>query len=83
VTLPLDWILLGMGAFGLMSFAFGIFTGFCPKRSIDLYVWLMSKLNWRVHPIDEVREIRNTRMFGIFLVFLSLIPVLQFLLRVF
>ncbi len=55
----------------IFSFLLGILSGFRPTRSIDLYVWLMSKFNWHATPIDEEREIRNTRRFGLCLVVLG------------
>ena len=42
-------------------------------RSIALYQWIMARLNWRVSPIDEVREVRNTRLLGGLLIFLSVV----------
>jgi len=50
----------------------GILSAGWPERSIRLYVWMMEKFNWHVHPINEAMEIRNTCRFGFWLIFLSL-----------
>ena len=62
--------LWGLGALGVVLGAFSIFL---PKRSIELYQWIMERLNWKVAPIDEAKEIHNTRILGIILAALSLI----------
>ena len=70
--IPLAWIRWGAGLVGGVNFLFGIFTAAWPRRSIVLYEWLMARINWRVSPIDEPREIRTTRILGILLILLSL-----------
>ena len=78
----MDWIVLEIPAFyvralivmvGIAGALFGIFSAFWPRRSIGIYVWIMSKINWRVSPIDEPREIGNTRRLGVYMVILCLI----------
>ena len=64
------FVLLALGGLGV---ALGVFSIFLPKRSIELYQWIMAHLNWKVAPIDEAKEIRNTRILGIALAALSLI----------
>lgn len=54
-----------------LGIGLGTFSAFCPKRSIGLYQGIMERFNWRVSPIDEVREVRNTRVLGTVLVLLS------------
>jgi len=55
-----------------VSLPFGVFTALWPKGSIALYEWLMARINWRVSPIDEAREVRTTRFFGALLILLNL-----------
>ena len=62
-------VFLGLGCLG---FALGLLSAVRPKRSIGLYQWIMERFNWKVVPIDEVREIRNTRALGVALAVLSL-----------
>jgi len=57
--------------FALVCLAFGGFTALDPRRSIALYVEIMRWFNWRVSPIDETREIKNTRILGTVLFFLG------------
>jgi hypothetical protein len=63
-------IFIGIGCLGL---TLGVLSVVWPKRSIALYQWIMERFNWKVTPIDEPREIRNTRILGAVLVALSLI----------
>lgn len=63
------FIFLGVSCLG---FAFGLFSVVWPKRSIALYQKIMESFNWRVTPIDEPREVRNTRFLGAVLAALSL-----------
>ncbi len=63
------FVFLGIGC---LSFALGIFSVVRPQRSIGLYQWVMEHFNWKVAPIDEAREVRNTRILGVILVALSL-----------
>ncbi|MFH1208562.1 MAG: hypothetical protein V1673_03285 [Candidatus Omnitrophota bacterium] len=63
-------VFLGIGCLGL---TLGVLSVVWPKRSIGLYQWIMERLNWKVAPIDEPHEVRNTRILGAALVALSLI----------
>lgn len=57
---------------GWLAFLLGAFSLIAPGRSIALYQWIMERLNWRVSPINEKREMINTRLLGFGLVVLSL-----------
>ena len=61
-------LFLGIGVLGL---AVGVLSAFWPRRSIGLYQWIMERFNWRVTPIDETREVRNTALLGGILTALS------------
>lgn len=63
------FLFLGVGYLGLVL---GVLSAVGPKRSMKLYQWIMERFNWRVVPIDESREVRTTRILGIFLTLLSL-----------
>jgi len=58
-------------ALGILGFALGILSAIWPRRSIGLYQWIMERFNWKVLPIDEAREVRNTAYLGFFLALLS------------
>jgi hypothetical protein len=63
------FVSLGIGCLGLVL---GIFSVVRPQRSINLYQWIMECFNWRVAPINEQREVRNTRILGMVLAAISL-----------
>ena len=67
-----QWIFRAGGLIGGFGFIFGTFSVIWPARSIGLYQWIMHCFNWSVVPIDEAREIRNTRLLGILLAAISL-----------
>lgn len=58
---------------GFLCFALGLFSVVWPRRSIALYQKIMELFNWRVMPIDEAREVRNTPYLGGFLAFLAVV----------
>ena len=58
---------------GCLGFSLGVLSALSPRRSIGFYQWIMERFNWRVAPIDELREVRNTRILGFFLTLLSLV----------
>lgn len=58
-------------ALGFLGLAIGILSAFWPKHSIRFYQWIMKQFNWQVAPIDEAREMRNTKVLGFFLILLS------------
>lgn len=62
-------VFFGIACLGL---ALGVLSAGWPKRSIGLYQGIMERFNWKVAPIDEAREVRNTRALGAALVALSL-----------
>ena len=62
-------IFFGLACSGL---ALGLGSVVRPARSIALYQWIMKRMNWNVAPIDELREVRNTRILGVILVAISL-----------
>lgn len=63
------FFLMALGAAGLVL---GVLSAFRPRRSIALYQWIMERFNWKVVPLDESREVRNTARLGALLGFLSL-----------
>jgi hypothetical protein len=71
-------IFSGIGVLGL---ALGILSVGWPKRSIGLYQGIMKRINWNVAPIDERREMRNTRILGAILTALSIVLFCQLISR--
>jgi hypothetical protein len=50
---------------------------FCIKWQIKFY----GKINWRMEPISMEKEIRNTKIMGLFLVGASLATIIYFLVK--
>ena len=69
----IKWMGWGAGATGMVTMALGAFSAAAPAASIRLYQRIMEWFNWRVVPIDERRELRNTKTLGLLLVGLSLV----------
>lgn len=55
-----------------LSFCCGAFCFKYPERAIEFQQYFYSKINWRIEPISMAKEIRNTKIMGIFLLILSL-----------
>lgn len=60
--------------FLLLGFIFSFFVGLLlaikPRYAIELQKIFYAKINWRIEPISMDKEIRNTRIMGIFLIIL-------------
>ncbi len=63
----------GLSALAAAGLAVGALSAASPRRSIALYEWIMQRCNWRVSPIDEALEVRNTRLLGAVLCGLSVV----------
>ena len=63
----------GLSALAAAGLVIGTLSAASPQRSIALYEWIMERFNWRVSPIDEALELRNTRLLGVVLCGLSLV----------
>jgi len=63
------FVFLAASCFGL---ALGLLSVIRPKQSIGFYQRTMERFNWKVVPINESREVRNTRILGVALAALSL-----------
>jgi len=64
-------ILLAVG----MSLALGLVVFFKPAAVIEFQRRFYEKINWRVEPISMPKEIRNTKIMGLFLIVISLAAV--------
>lgn len=54
--------------FAVVFFAMGWFIFRYPNLTIRLQQKFYTLINWRMEPIDMVKEIRNTRAMGLFLI---------------
>lgn len=66
------WMKILFYVLAAVSFLMGLLSLGWPDRSIRLYQWMMERFNWRVFPINEAREITNTKHLGIGLILLGL-----------
>jgi hypothetical protein len=67
-----------------LSFVFlliGIFIARKPLWVIEAQKAFYAKINWRMEPISLKKEIRNTRLMGLFLVFFVLGAILFFFMK--
>jgi hypothetical protein len=46
----------------------GLFLVRAPARAIDIQKKFYFLINWRMEPVDVPKEIRNTRIMGVFLI---------------
>lgn len=53
--------------FSLASLLFGIFLIKKPHLAIEIQRKFYEKINWRLEPISMEKEIRSTKMLGVFL----------------
>jgi len=74
---PIDTVVtcfrLGVVAIAILAMGLGTVSVWAPRRSIVLYQRIMAWFNWRVSPLDEARELRNTRRLGVTLLILSVV----------
>lgn len=65
----------GIYSFLLAGFMFCFFTGLFlaikPQQAIELQKKFYAKINWNIEPISINKEIRNTRIMGLFLIILA------------
>jgi len=65
--------------FSIVGIIVGLFLFFKPVLSIEIQKKFYEKINWRIEPISLKKEIRNTKIMGIFLVFISLLTLIYLL----
>jgi hypothetical protein len=56
----------------IVSIASGLFFFLRPGQAIEFQRRFYEKINWRIEPISIPKELRNTRLMGIFLILLAL-----------
>ncbi|MFH1281622.1 MAG: hypothetical protein ABIH91_02770 [Candidatus Omnitrophota bacterium] len=50
----------------------GLFVFFKPELAIEIQRKFYEKINWRIEPISMPKEIRNTKIMGMFLIVVSI-----------
>jgi len=59
----------------ISSILIGFFLFLKPALAIQIQKRFYEKINWRIEPISMAREIRNTKIMGLFLLFISLLAI--------
>lgn len=49
----------------------GLFLFLKPNSAIELQRQFYERINWRIEPISLAKEIRNTKIMGLFLIIIS------------
>ena len=60
-----DMILIAVSA---GAFLLGLFIYLRPLKVFDIQKNFYAMINWRIEPISMEKEIRNTRIMGVFLI---------------
>lgn len=60
----------------MIGIAIGLFFLFNPAVTIKIQKQFYEKINWKIEPISMPKEIRNTRMMGLFLIIFSLLAII-------
>ena len=57
------------------SILLGLFMFLNPNFAIEIQRRFYEKINWRIEPISMQREIRNTKIMGLFLIIIALLAI--------
>jgi hypothetical protein len=58
-----------------ISILIGLFIFLNPSLAIEIQKQFYAKINWRIEPISVPKEIRNTKIMGLFLIILGLLAI--------
>jgi uncharacterized membrane protein YidH (DUF202 family) len=59
--------------FASCSLYFGLFVFSKPERAIELQQAFYANINWRMEPISMQREIKSTKIMGLFLIVVTVL----------
>ena len=59
----------------------GLFVFFKPELTIEIQRKFYERINWRIEPITMQKEIRNTRIMGVFLIAVAIAMIICYYLR--
>jgi hypothetical protein len=63
----------------VISIFIGFFLFLNPALAIEVQRRFYEKINWRMEPISMPKEIRNTKIMGIFLIIMSIFTIIKIL----
>lgn len=66
------WIII---AISVINTLIGFFLILKPALVIEIQKKFYEKINWRIEPISVKKEIRNTRIMGLFLIVITLLMI--------
>ncbi|PIQ88254.1 MAG: hypothetical protein COV72_09065 [Candidatus Omnitrophica bacterium CG11_big_fil_rev_8_21_14_0_20_42_13] len=64
---------LFLTVFALFALAAGLFFALRPSDTIELQRRFYLLINWNISPVSMDKEVRNTRLMGLFLVLISIL----------
>ncbi len=62
-----------------LSFVFGYWMLSSPQKIIKLQQKFYLLINWRMEPVSMAKEIRNTKIMGLFLIICDVLSIAYFL----
>ncbi len=65
--------------FSFIAIVIGFVLFLNPAFTIEIQRRFYEKINWRIEPISMQKEIRNTRIMGLFLIVVGLLTVVSIL----
>ncbi len=74
----IDLILILISIFSIII---GLLLFFNPPLAIDIQKKFYSFINWSIEPISMRKEIRNTKIMGLFLITVSLITLVYLFIK--
>ena len=77
LLLPILIFIFGVGI------SLGFFLLLNPSRAIEMQRRFYEKINWRIEPLSIQKEIRNTKIMGLFLIIFILLAIIYFFIRIF
>lgn len=60
----------------------GLFLSLNPALAIQIQKRFYERINWRIEPISMPKELRNTRIMGLFLIVIALLTIIYIIMKV-
>ena len=60
----------------IVSIIIGSFISFKPSATIEIQRKFYERINWRIEPISMQKEIRNTKLIGLFLIAVACLTII-------
>ncbi len=59
----------------------GVFLILQPKRAIDIQMAFYRLINWKIEPISMEKEVKNTRIMGLFVAICGIISFIYIIIK--